>query len=76
MLSVAGLDIDIELDQLYRSVRSELTYNGEPGHEHPRGDQDSIVVSAMDQLRKLVEGRGELVDDSNGSKTWKSCAEG
>jgi hypothetical protein len=40
MLSVAGVDIDIELDQLYRTVRSELTYDGEPGDEHP-GDQDS-----------------------------------
>ena len=49
--STVGIDIEVELHQLHGAVGGELAHNGEPGDEHPGGDQDSIVGPAGDQLR-------------------------
>lgn len=70
------LEINVEFDEFDRTVGGELSDDCDARDEQTGNDQDPIVRTTDDQLRKLVEASREYPTIRNSSNTWKSCTDG
>lgn len=59
------LGVEVELNDLDRTICCELANHGEPGEKRSGHHQDSVVVTLGDQTRQVIEFDCEAIDDPN-----------